>query len=586
MKSKTSIISIIEYPPESQWDDILRRPVADNSPLQESVGAILEAIKSGGDRAVKDYERTFDRVELTQLRVTKEEIADAETQIPDELKEAILTAKAHIEKFHTAQQTELPRIETFPGVVCWQKAVAIEKVGLYIPGGTAPLFSTVLMLAVPAKIAGCKEIVLCSPPGRDGKIHPAILFAAAVSGVDQIFKAGGVQAIGAMAYGTETIPKVYKIFGPGNQYVTLAKQLVGLREVAIDLPAGPSEVEVIADETAHPDFVAADLLSQAEHGVDSQAMLVTDSLPLAEKVVREIEVQLEVLPRKEIAEKTLANSRIIVLSTEDEIVTFTNRYAPEHLMIETRNCHETAERITNAGSVFLGHYSPESAGDYASGTNHTLPTNGYARAYSGVNLDSFVKKITFQELSKRGIYHLGDTIRTMAKHEALQAHENAVTLRMSSYASEFYTPYIISLGVIDHGSTDYQAMCKLRDEVLRKPIGLRLTEEEIERDKNDILLAFMQNEDAMACCILTEISPGTVQLRQMAVADIYQGKGIGKKILLFAEQVAKRRGYSTIRMHARKTAVGFYEKIGYHIIGDEFTEVGIPHYEMVKTLEG
>ena len=571
-----SISTIIEYPPESRWSDIIRRPAADYGKLQETVSAILEAVKNTGDQAVKEYGLKFDRVELTQLRVTEKEIADAEKQIPAKLKEAILTAKANIEKFHAAQKTDLPRIETAPGVICWQKAVPVEKVGLYIPGGTAPLFSTVLMLAVPAKIAGCKEIILCSPPDGDGKIHPAILFAATVSGVDKIFKAGGVQAIGAMAYGTESIPKVYKIFGPGNQYVTLAKQLVSLRDVAIDMPAGPSEVEVIADETANPSFVAADLLSQAEHGADSQSVLVTDSGDLAEKVIREIEIQLEALPRKEIAEKALINSRIIILRTRDEIVAFTNQYAPEHLIIETRNCNEIADRIINAGSVFLGHYTPESAGDYASGTNHTLPTNGYTKAYSGVNLDSFLKKITFQEISKEGIRDLGETIQVMAEYEALYAHKNAVTLRIVPFA---FTPRIIT-----YGSPEYRSMCKLRDEVLRKPIGLRLTETEISRDKNDTLLVCMENGEVIACCILSQINSDTIQLRQMAVAPSYQRKGLGKKLLLFAEKTAKENQYSVIRMHARKTAVGFYEKSGYVITGEEFTEVGIPHFEMAKRL--
>ena len=577
-------MNIIKYPPESQWDDILRRPTADYGKLQETAAAILDDVKRRGDQAVREYELKFDRIALAELCVTEQEIADAEKQVPNELKEAILTAKNNIEKFHAAQKAELPRVETTPGVICWQKAAPVEKVGLYVPGGTAPLFSTVLMLAVPAKIAGCKEIVLCSPPGKEGKIHPAILYAAMVSGVDKIFKAGGAQAIGAMAYGTESIPKVYKIFGPGNQYVTAAKQLVSLRDVAIDMPAGPSEVEVIADETANPSFVAADLLSQAEHGVDSQSILATDSIVLAEKVSQEIEMQLEALPRKEIAEKALENSRIIVLQTWDEIVAFTNRYAPEHLIIETRNYNEIAERITNVGSVFLGHYTPESAGDYASGTNHTLPTNGYARAYSGVNLDSFVKKITFQEISKKGILNLGNTIRIMAEHEALHAHKNAVTLRMSSCASELHIPYTIMLGTIHYGSPEYQSMCRLRDEVLRKPIGLRLTEEETLRDKDDLLVVCMKNEETIACCILTKIDSETVQLRQMAVAPDYQQKGLGKELLLFAETIAKENGYSTIRMHARKTATGFYEKVGYGVIGEEFTEVGILHCKMEKRI--
>jgi histidinol dehydrogenase len=572
-----SVEDILKYPDKNRWDAIIRRPGADYQLLQETVGAILAEVKLRGDEAVKEFELRFDKVSLTQLLVSEEEIARAEKQIPSELKEAICTAKANIEKFHAAQRQDLPRIETCPGVVCWQKATPIEKVGLYIPGGTAPLFSTVLMLAVPAKLAGCKEIILCSPPNQAGKIHPAILYAASIAGVDKIFSIGGVQAIGAMAYGTETVPNVYKLFGPGNQYVTAAKQIVSLRDVAIDMPAGPSEVEVIADETAHPHFVAADLLSQAEHGVDSQSILVTNSEALAENVIRELAVQLEALPRKEFAAKALENSRIIVLRTKEEIIDFTNRYAPEHLIIETKDYDAMAEGIINAGSVFLGHYTPESAGDYASGTNHTLPTNGYARAYSGVNLDSFQKKITFQEISREGILNLGDTIRILAEHEDLQAHKNAVTLRLESYERVFCR-------VINFDSPEYRWMCRLRDEVLRKPIGLRLTEAETARDKDDILLACLKNEEAIACCILTEIAPDTVQLRQMAVAPAYQGKGIGEQILRFVEKKADENGYDVIRLHARKTAAGFYEKNGYSILGEEFTEVGIPHLKMEKLL--
>jgi len=567
---------IIKYPPKSQWDEIIRRPVADYSLLRETVSTVLDTVKSRGDQAVKEYSLKFDYVEPLQLRVTEKEIADAEKLISAELKDAILTAKGNIEKFHRMQQINPPIIETTPGVFCWQKSVAIEKVGLYIPGGTAPLFSTVLMLAVPAKIAGCNEIILCSPPDREEKIHPAILFAAKVSEVDKIFKAGGVQAIGAMAYGTESIPKVYKIFGPGNQYVTLAKQLVSLQDVAIDMPAGPSEVEVIADETANPRFVAADLLSQAEHGVDSQSVLVTNSIDLAEKVICEIVIQLETLPRKEIVVKSLANSRVIVFQTWDEIIDFTNCYAPEHLIIETQNYTEIADRVVNAGSVFLGHYTPESAGDYASGTNHTLPTNGHARAYSGVNLDSFLKKITFQEITKEGIKNLGGTIQILAEHEALYAHKNAVTLRITS---DNITP-----SVIVYGSPEYGAMCKLRDDVLRKPIGLRLTEAETLRDINDILIVCMENDEAVACCILTKNNSDAVQLRQMAVAPSYQKKSLGREILQFAEKIAKENHYSIIRMHARKTAMDFYEKNGYTVVGKEFIEVGIPHFEMMKKI--
>lgn len=423
-------MQIIKYPSRREWKELIRRPSMDDARLSDVVSGILDDVRQKGDEAVKMYESKFDKVNLERLLLPDAEKAEADALVSKELKQAILQAKANIEKFHAAQKQDLPKVETSPGVVCWQKAVAIDKVGLYIPGGTAPLFSTVLMLAVPAKIAGCREIVLCTPPGKDGKIHPAVIFAAEAAGVDKIFKIGGVQAIGAMAYGTESVPKVYKIFGPGNQYVTAAKQTVGLKEVAIDMPAGPSEVEVIADETAYPAFVASDLLSQAEHGADSQAILVTTSKTLAESVSREVAGQLDALPRKALAKKSLAHSRIIVLRTREEIIELTNMYAPEHLIIETKDYEEIAVRITSAGSVFLGHYTPESAGDYASGTNHTLPTNGYARMYSGVNLDSFMKKITFQEISRDGIRNLGTTIRILAENEQLTAHGNAVSLRM------------------------------------------------------------------------------------------------------------------------------------------------------------
>lgn len=424
-------MKIIEYPQHKDWKTLLSRPALDNSSLTETVTAVLDDIKSRGDAAVKEYELKFDKVQLDSLQVSESEIAEAETLVAEELKNAIRLAKSNIEKFHAAQDHELPRIETMPGVTCWQKAMPIEKVGLYIPGGTAPLFSTVLMLAVPARIAGCKEIVLCTPPAKNGKVHPAVLFAAKVAGVSKIFKIGGVQAVGSMAYGTESVPKVYKIFGPGNQYVTAAKQRVSLKDVAIDMPAGPSEVEVIADETANPSFVAADLLSQAEHGVDSQAVCITTSKDLAEKVLAEVERQLQLLPRKEIAEKSVANSKIILVKDLEEVIDVTNEYAPEHLIISTSNYMQIAERITNAGSIFLGHLTPESAGDYASGTNHTLPTNGYAKAYSGVNLDSFRKKITYQEITPDGLQRIGNAIEIMAENEQLFAHKNAVTLRMN-----------------------------------------------------------------------------------------------------------------------------------------------------------
>lgn len=425
-------MEIIKYPGREEWSSLTKRPALDVTTLFDTVRSVLDNVRERGDEAVKEYEARFDKVNLSALRVSEEEMREAEHLVPDDLRQAIRRAKENIERFHASQRFEGKKVETAPGVVCWQKAVAIEKVGLYIPGGTAPLFSTVLMLAVPARIAGCGEIVLCTPPGKDGKVHPAILFAAEVAGVSRIFKAGGIQAIAAMAYGTESVPKVYKIFGPGNQYVTAAKQLVSLKDVAIDMPAGPSEVEVIADETANPDFIAADFLSQAEHGADSQAILVTASEAVVEPVVKAIREQVERLPRKEITEKALSHSRVIVLRNQEEVIDFTNQYAPEHLIIQTRDFASIAERIENAGSVFLGPYTPESAGDYASGTNHTLPTNGYAKAYSGVNLDSFIKKITFQEITADGIRALGDTIRTMAANERLEAHRNAVTIRLNT----------------------------------------------------------------------------------------------------------------------------------------------------------
>ena len=426
------MMKLIKYPSKEQWAELLKRPALNTESLFDTVRTIINKVRAEGDKAVLEYEAAFDKVTLSALTVTSEEIQKAEGLISDELKSAITLAKRNIETFHSSQRFVGKKVETMEGVTCWQKAVGIEKVGLYIPGGTAPLFSTVLMLAVPAKIAGCREIVLCTPPDKNGNIHPAILFAAQLAGVSKIFKAGGVQAIAAMAYGTESVPKVYKIFGPGNQYVTAAKQLVSLRDVAIDMPAGPSEVEVIADESANPAFIAADFLSQAEHGVDSQAMLVTASESIVEPVMQAIREQLDRLPRKEITEKSLSHSRLIVLKDKQEVIDFTNLYAPEHLIIQTTDYADIAGQVENAGSVFMGPYTPESAGDYASGTNHTLPTNGYAKAYSGVNLDSFIKKITFQEVTADGIRLLGGTIRTMAANEQLDAHKNAVTIRLNT----------------------------------------------------------------------------------------------------------------------------------------------------------
>ncbi len=409
----------------------IERPHKDAAELNSVVEGVLSDIRKRGDEAVREYELKFDKVALRSLKVSDEEMAEAESLVSEELKSALRLAHKNISVFHEAQRFTGKKVETMPGVCCWQKAVAIEKVGLYIPGGTAPLFSTVLMLATPAKIAGCKEIVLCSPPNREGKIHPAILYAAKIAGVNNIFKIGGVQAIGAMAYGTECVPKVYKIFGPGNQYVMAAKQLVSLHDVAIDMPAGPSEVAIIADGTANPVFVASDFLSQDEHGLDSQAVLVTTSASMLEQVKAEVARQLDLLPRKEIAAASVKNSKFILVESMDEAVDLVNDYAPEHLIIATADYMDVASHITNAGSVFLGNYSCESAGDYASGTNHTLPTSGYAKAYSGVSLDSFIRKITFQEISAEGVRGIGEAVATMARYEQLDAHKQAMVYRMN-----------------------------------------------------------------------------------------------------------------------------------------------------------
>ncbi len=420
------------YPDRSQWDGLLARPALSVAGLYERVQTVLDTVRAGGDKALYDYELQFDKVHLDSLAVSQEELAAASDLVTEDLKAAIDSAAANIRRFHASQLPSLNKVETTPGVVCWQKAVPISSVGLYIPGGTAPLFSTVLMLAIPARTAGCQEIVLCTPPGPDGRVNPAILYAAQVAGVNRFFKLGGSQAIAAMAYGTESVPKVSKIFGPGNPYVTAAKQIVSLKDVAIDMPAGPSEVEVIADECANPAFVAADLLSQAEHGRDSQVLLLTTSQSLMDRVESEVGRQLALLPRQDIAASALEHSRLVLLRNSDEIIEMTNRYAPEHLIIQTSDYMELAGRVVNAGSVFLGPYSPESAGDYASGTNHTLPTSGYAKAYSGVNIDSFMRKITFQELSENGLQALGPVIETMAAAETLDAHKNAVSIRLKS----------------------------------------------------------------------------------------------------------------------------------------------------------
>lgn len=422
-------MEIVRYPDKARWAEILSRPHIDNSSLTQTVTAVIDQVRARGDEAVKEYEAKFDRAALETLQVTDEEFDRAEADVDPELRSAIMTAAHNIALFHSAQDTPLPSVETMKGVRCWQRAVPIDRVGLYIPGGTAPLFSTVLMLALPAKIAGCPEIVMCTPPRPDGTVNPVVAVAAKVAGVSRLFKVGGVQAIAAMAYGTESIPRVYKIFGPGNQYVTAAKQMVSLHQVAIDMPAGPSEVEVIADETANPRFVAADLLSQAEHGADSQALLITSSPELAEKVDAEVERQLDELSRRELTAKSLAHSKIIVVRDFDQVIDLTNEYAPEHLIIQTANPRAIADQIRNAGSLFLGHYTPESAGDYASGTNHTLPTSGYAHAYNGVNLDSFRKKMTYQEISPEGVRNIARTVEIMAHNEQLTAHEAAMRFR-------------------------------------------------------------------------------------------------------------------------------------------------------------
>ena len=424
-------MNIIRYPKREDWASITERPQLDTSTLNATVSNILGDIKANGDEAVRKYEEMFDHVRLDSLAVSENEIEEAWNSVPAELRQAIELAHANISSFHEAQHFNGVKVETAPGVTCWQKSVPIEKVGLYIPGGTAPLFSTVLMLATPARIAGCREIVLCTPPDRNGNVNPAILVAARVAGVSKIFKTGGVQAIGVMAYGTESVPKVYKIFGPGNQYVMAAKQQVSLHDAAIDMPAGPSEVCVVADNSCDAAFVAADLLSQAEHGIDSQVLLISTSEEFIQKVEREIECQLALLPRKDMAAKALENSKFVLVADDDEAMDLANTYAPEHLILPSDNFDTLAAKVINAGSVFLGRYACESAGDYASGTNHTLPTHGYALAYNGVNLDSYNRKITFQHLTREGVQSIGKAVVVMAENELLEAHANAMRVRMN-----------------------------------------------------------------------------------------------------------------------------------------------------------
>jgi histidinol dehydrogenase len=429
-------MKVIKYPERKEWDELLKRPKLEDNVVYQTVKEVLNHVKSNGDEAVREYTEKFDKVLLSSFAVSETEFEEAEKLVNPALKKAIQTALQNIEKFHSAQQCTRKVIETTPGVFCWQKSIAIESVGLYIPGGSAPLFSTVLMLGIPAKIAGCKNIILCTPPNREGKVHPAILYTAKLIGLTHIFKMGGIQSIGAMAYGTESVPRVNKIFGPGNLYVTAAKQVVSIDGVAIDMPAGPSEVAIMADETSVPAFVAADLLSQAEHGADSQVILFTCNENILDAIEKELNEQLEVLPRKEIARKALENSKSIILKNETELLDITNQYAPEHLIIAMGKATEIADQIINAGSVFIGNYSCESAGDYASGTNHALPTAGYAKGYSGVNLDSFMKKISFQQLSRYGMFNIGPIIEIMAEAEELIAHKNAATIRLKAIKAE------------------------------------------------------------------------------------------------------------------------------------------------------
>ncbi len=423
-------------PKKEDWTQLLKRPTQTFNDIEETVKSVFKDIEKNGDQAVTKYTKKYDGVGIENIQVSNAEIEEAVNLVPDDLSDAIVLAKNNIEKFHKSQISTTKKIETAAGVVCWQEKRAIQKVGLYIPGGTAPLFSTILMLEIQAKIAGCQKVVLCTPPNKEGKIHPAILFTASLCGIEEIYKIGGIQAIAAMTFGTNTVPKVYKIFGPGNQYVTIAKQVAQQYDIAIDMPAGPSELLVVTDDSANAGFVASDLLSQAEHGIDSQVILVSTSKKMMEQVEKEVIKQLKLLPRKEIAKVAISNSKMIYCESDQQAVDLINEYAPEHFIICVENEDFYIQNIQNAGSVFIGNYTPESAGDYASGTNHTLPTNGYAKNYNGVNLDSFLRAVTFQKISKKGIQNIGNAIELMADAEGLQAHKNAVSLRLKSICDE------------------------------------------------------------------------------------------------------------------------------------------------------
>jgi histidinol dehydrogenase len=551
-------MKIYTYPTSSDLKNILKRPVFDTTKLHETVNKVLHDIQNEGDTAVQRYTKQFDGADLDNFLVDTKEFSAAKQLISKELKNAIRQAAKNITKFHKAQKQPVKVIETMPGVACWRKSVGIQKVGLYIPGGTAPLFSTILMLGIPAKLAGCAEVVLCTPPDKNGGIHPAILFAAELVGIQKVFKIGGVQAIGAMTFGTATVPKVFKIFGPGNQYVTAAKQIVQNHGVAIDMPAGPSEVMVIADETCVPDFVAADLLSQAEHGADSQVVLVTFSENLAKKIIQCIDNQLITLPRNVFAEKSLANSKVIVVGNRAE-----DTYAAEHLIIATQDADDLATKITNAGSIFIGNYSPEAVGDYASGTNHTLPTNGFATAYSGVSLDSFVKKITYQKVTETGIQHIGRTVELMAEAEQLEAHRRAVSVRLD----------FLDTQIIDYQPDMAIHFKKINEEWINQFFKLEDPDRKVLDNPDTYILAkggaiiFARHKgEIVGTCGLLKSGENEYELVKMGVTASAQGKKIGKKLGIAILEKAKSMGATKVILESNrvlKSAILLYKSLGF-----------------------